>query len=360
MAIRIIDKDFNLFGEIDGVTNLYYERSAYGIGEFQFIINPTVNGAIELKKNRIIYFDNDPKKAYIILERGNAYDELGDANDELCIKGVQLKGILTRRIILPKVGEAYLEFKGKQSEIFKKFVINCIGDLTDESRKINNFKIEPSQPFGEIDAWRGRYNKLSDLLESMGKYTKIAWDVILDFKTKTFKFIVTQGNDFTSIQHENPPVIFSKEFGTLNSRQFTESITAYVNALYCGGAGEDENRLIQVVGNGNGFERQEGFEDMTSYSDPTELITQGKKKLETLKPLLYLEGGINPFGTFKLGKDYDINDKVTVVDKSIGVELHSRIINIRETDDGTRGIELTFGETYPSFIDILRKKGGVR
>lgn len=70
---------------------------------------------------------------------------------------------------------------------------------------------------------------------------------------------MTEGQDLTAQQSERPRVIFSHEFDNIQSQQYIDSLLQYKNVGYAGGKGEDEDRVMQMVGGGTGLARREVF-----------------------------------------------------------------------------------------------------
>ena len=84
---------------------------------------------------------------------------------------------------------------------------------------------------------------------------------------KKWVFDVVIGRDLTTGQKNHPPVIFSPEFDNIQSQDYVDSWLQYKNVGYAGGPGEEEDRLIQMIGSGSGFDRREVFLDCSSAED---------------------------------------------------------------------------------------------
>lgn len=356
VSIRVIDKDFNLLAEIDDYENLIFIRRFFKVGEFELHINVNKNNTDKLVDGNLILLGSSFNKVGIIMHKENVLDENGEPTDTLLIKGPTLKGLCTRRLIVPPSNSAYDSFTGSQEAIMKYFVDkNCVNS-DDISRKIENLVIASDLNRGAQDKWRGRYENLADKLEEIGEYSNLGWDITLDFDNNNFIFDVTQGRDLTVDQESLPPVIFSIDFNSVKNRHYIESSLNHKNVGYCGGQGEEETRLIQQVGEVRGFDRIETFIDCSQAENIDELTTEGNQKLEDLKKIKSFEVQIIPYGSFNYEEDYDLGDIVTAQDRKLGVTMNSRIIELKEIYEVSGfNLEAIFGTNIPNLLDKIKK-----
>ncbi|WP_307720513.1 siphovirus ReqiPepy6 Gp37-like family protein [Clostridium tagluense] len=354
MPIRIIDKDFNLLAEIDNYESLIFIRRFYKVGEFELHININKAYTDKLIDGNLILLGNKLNKVGIIMHRENTYDQNGEPTDTLLIKGPTLKGLCNRRLIIP-INGAYDSYTGSQEAIIKYFVeSNCINP-TDVSRKIQNLVVAPNLNRGFQDKWRSRYEVLSDKLTEIGEYANLGWDIVLNFNNNKLVFDITQGRDLTADQELLPPVIFSVDFDNLKSRHYIDSSLNHKNVGYCGGRGDDENRLVQQVGEVSGFDRIESFIDCSQAQDITELKTMGHQKLDELKKIKSFEVGIIPYGSFTYELDYDLGDIITAQDRKLGVTMNAKIIELKEIYEVNGfNLEAIFGTNIPNLLDKIK------
>ncbi|MFL0197009.1 siphovirus ReqiPepy6 Gp37-like family protein [Clostridium sp. WILCCON 0269] len=357
MPIRIIDKDFNLLGEIDDYESLQFIRRFYKVGEFELHINVNKNNTDMLQEDNLILLGSSFNKVGIIMHRENSYDQNGEPTDALIIKGATLKGIMARRLIVPPVnGNGYDSQTGSIETILKAFVNNHVVNPTDIARKIPQVTIAQDQQRGNQDKWRSRFEVLSDKLDEIGEYATIGWDVTLDITNNTWVFDVIVGRNLTVNQDTLPPVIFSVDFNSINSRHYISSSLNAKNVGYAGGKGDDVDRLIQQIGEVEGLARIETFLDCSQAEDVTELTTQGQQKLDELQKVESLEVGIIPEGSFVYGQDYDLGDFITAQDRKLGITMNAQIIELKEIYETTGfSLEGTFGTNIPTLLTILKK-----
>lgn len=357
VPIRIISPNFELLGEIDDYESLQFIRRFYKVGEFELHINANKINTDILTENNLILLGNHFNKVGIIMHRENEVDENGETTDTLIIKGPTLKGIMSRRLIVPPTGgNGYESHSGPTETILKNFVSNNIVNPTDADRKVPQVVIATDQGRGKQDSWRSRFEVLSDKLAEIGEYAQIGWDVILDIENSQWVFDVFEGRNMTVNQDTLPPVIFSTDFDNIKNQHFVQSSIGTSNVGYAGGKGDEADRLIQKIGNTTGFERIESFLDCSNADNTTELLTMGQQKLNELKRILTFEFQLIPDNTFKYEEDYDLGDFVTAQSKKWGITMDCQIVELTEVyEAGGTSLEATFGTNIPTIIDKIKK-----
>lgn len=357
VSLRIISPNFEFLGEIDDYESLQFIRRFYKVGEFELHININKNNTEKLVKNNLILLGTSFNKIGIIMHRENEVDENGESTDTLIIKGPTLKGIMSRRLIVPLTnGNGYDSQNGSIETIMKAFVNNNVVNPTDTNRKIPQVVVAADQKRGKQDAWRSRFEVLSDKLTEIGEYSQLGWDVIFDVDNKKWIFDVTQGRNLTVAQELLPPVIFSTDFDNIKNQHFIQSLLNCFNVGYAGGSGDEENRLIQQVGSTIGLERIETFLDCSQAADVTELITQGAQKLNELKEVQTFEFQIIPDNSFIYEKDYDLGDIVTAQSRKWGITMDCQIVELKEIYEAAgNSLEATFGSNIPNLLTLLKR-----
>lgn len=354
--IRIFNKELELLGEIDNYESLIFNRRFSRIGEFELYINMNKNNVDKLQVDNIILIGNKKNKAGIIMHKENTYDENGEITDTLLIKGITLNGIVGKRIIVPEPGEVYSIATGSTENIIKTFVDkNCVNPI-DIKRKFPKLIISENKNRGIHDKWRSSYENLSDKITEIAEYAQMGHIVYLDYHTRQLVFDVLEGRNLTVEQEKLPPVIFSTKFDNINSRHYIESSLNYKNVAYCGGRGSEEDRLVQQVGQAEGFDRAETYIECSEVETVEDLKTEGLQKLNDFKKVHSFEVQVNPYGSFRYEEDYDLGDIVTIQDTKIGVTMNARMVDIREIYEDIFTIEITFGTNIPTFLDNIRKE----
>ncbi|MEG2787340.1 MAG: siphovirus ReqiPepy6 Gp37-like family protein [Romboutsia sp.] len=351
-SIRILDKDFNLLGEIDSYEEFKIIRRFFSISEFELKINFNKLHSGKLIKNNLLLLGKNYNKVCIILHR----EIDGDGKkDNLLIKGYTLEGLVSRRLIIPNIDESFESCIGKQETIIKHFVNkNCVTTV-DKFRKIDNLIIAEDKARGKDDSWRSSYENLDDKLKEICTYCNLGWNITFDKDKKKFVFDVIEGRDLTVNQEINPPVIFRSDFNNIASRQYIESIVNSKNVAYAGTKG-DSTKLVLSSGNVEGFERIESFKDV-NLDDSLEIKKQADIVLNELAELKSFSLNIKHSNTFIYETDYDLGDVVTIQDRKLNITMNSRIVEITETHNKNgMKMEAVFGSSIPTFLDKIKMK----
>ena len=93
-SIMIMDRDFTLQGELAVYQSLTYTRSYWGIGTFSLTTAPDIPGASALIPGHLLWLAGEPDKMMLL-------EDIRRDSDNLTASGVQLKGLIRRRIVVP-------------------------------------------------------------------------------------------------------------------------------------------------------------------------------------------------------------------------------------------------------------------
>ncbi|AWZ48461.1 hypothetical protein C3495_06360 [Clostridiaceae bacterium 14S0207] len=354
VPIRIIDQNFNLLGEIDDYESLIFIRRFSRVGEFELQINLDKNNTDKIQEDNLILLGAYFNKIGIIEHIEKSMSE--DSKEQLVVKGSTLKGILKRRITIPTTNSAYDRATGSQETIIKQFINNNAVNPIDKDRIIPNLVIAKDKQRGKQDAWRTRYENLADKITEITEYSNLGWNITLDTNNNKFIFDIMERKNLTSEQEQLPPVIFSVDFDNIKNKHFIRSLLNHKNIAYCGGKGEDEERLIQQIGNAKGLSRREVFIDCSQAEDVTELKNMGEHKLNDFKTVETFEAAVIPYGSFNYMQDWDLGDTVTVLDRKWGIILNAKITEVKEIYEVNGfNLEVTFGDHVPNLLDSIKR-----
>lgn len=151
----------------------------------------------------------------------------------------------------------------------------------------------------------------------------------------------------------NQPVVFSQDYDNLVSTEYLFDTTTYKNTALIGGEGEGTARFCSILKYSNitGSARRETFVDggstsktykdendeeqtLTDAQYDAQLKSLGRQTTAGLSLIESLTGEIDlTNGSFRLGRDFDLGDIVTVQDIEIGRFINTRILEITEVQD---------------------------
>ncbi|MFS1513056.1 siphovirus ReqiPepy6 Gp37-like family protein [Chengkuizengella sp. SCS-71B] len=368
--MRVLSPTMEILAEIDDYESLIFTRSFHEVGEFNLTINRHKEHTDKLIKGNLIILGSDLNKVGIIKHREIGLDESGKQSEQWSIKGIELKGIVGQRITIPLIGTAYDSVEGNVESIIKHYVVKHIVNPEDGKRKMDMIDIAENLSRGAILKWQSRFENLSDELSAISFASGIGWGMKIDLHQFKWILDVMEGHNLTTSQSIHPPVIFSPEFDSLKSLQYSESDYNVRNVGYVAGEGEGFERRIISVGETEGISRIETFIDARDVKEvdedkqpiPEDQIIQqlkekGQQNLQELIQEQFLEGQILTHSPFKYEEDYDLGDIVTVQNKDWGVIMDARITEITEIyEPNGFQLEATFGNTRPTLISKLKQE----
>lgn len=373
--IRVFSPDLVFLGEALGYTSAVYTRRWQSAGDFAITIPLDALGAKHLRPENIIMFDKDRHRTGIIESIEPSESDLST----VIVKGVSLSGMTTGRLTVPPDDAANMGqdvvpriitpgvFPPPVSAetVLKEYAYRHL--KADPDRDDPFLDISPDLERGIKTRWLSRFEDLGEVLRSICEFCDIGYEIYFDTNTKRLVFDVIEGIDRT-VKSGISPVIFSSKYGNVNNIKYTHSLSGYKNLGYVGGAGEDENRLIQLVWSGDtkptGRMRREVFLDAGSLTIAGGLEDEGLQKLSAYPLTESLAATVSPNISFVYRKDWDLGDFVTVQSDKIGITFDTRITEITERyESNAISIVPTFGtplERLGRKIKRIERKNNVR
>lgn len=382
-CIEIINTNFELLGIITNYESLICIWNYYECGTFELTINKNKANTNKLKKDNMIIVNKRDDKILLI---DKIVTTTVKNSKTLKVTGTCVKGITKRRIIATngydRVSEDYAE--NIQKHYLKNHMVESYYDnIRTTERDIAWIKISPSQNRGIKTVWQARLTNLHDEMKHISEDTGLGWYGYIDRKQKciyfdsirgtnrtinqveilkTHKFLEnfthTELEDYTHEQLEgtikHPYIIFSEKKKNLLEGKTTDDNSNYKNVGYIAGKGENENRLITVLGTATGFNRREVLIDLNNIEDLDELNIEGQKKLDTYKIIQSVEGKVYQIPNMEYEKDFFLGDLVTL--ESDGIYEDKRIIQAKEIYERNNiTVELGFGDKVPSLGEEIKR-----
>src|SRR5690625_394420 len=394
--IRVYSPSLDLLQETDNYQSLQFERSHFGVGEFEIHINMHLHGAESFEKGNFIVLDKQAHKAGIIMTKEVALDVSGKATENFMLTGYTLDGLMSRRITVPPVHTSHDRRQGNAELVLKHYVQNNFIDPVDPNRQMPMLEIAPVLNRGSQIKWESRYKNVAEELENIGQISNLGWTVYADIPRKKFVFDVVEGKDLTQENADgNHPVFFSPDFLTVESQNFVNSDQELRNVGYVGGQGEGVDRKIMELGKTSGIDRIEEFIDardvgtdeedeetgetteLTPEEIEEQLIERGINKMREMQTVLSFEAEIltpitrksyerdgdnvrekiTQVTPFEYEVDFDLGDRVDAFNRSWGVTMKAPIVATREIHElGGYRLEATFGENRPTLITKIQQK----
>lgn len=356
-----------IIGIIDGAQSVIWHSKYYGCGDFEIYCAATAKNIELLQVGNYAEkpFDNEIG----IIERVEITNTVTDGKMIVAI-GRLVKSILDRRHIYKLSGHTNTPtiLSGKVETAIRTVVLNnaisCpfahnrnipfleLGELKNYPEKIVDDYGAPTQ---KQVSFQNLLTYTDGVLEEFGFGSRI----IIDDDSQQLQFVIYKGVDRSADNTEgNEAIIFSVDYDNLSESNYFYDVASWKNAALIGGEGEGIDRFYSLInGNQTGFDRRETFIDASSISKSYDneqaytdeeydemLISNGLQKLAALIPLENFDGKLNVNGgIWRLGRDYNLGDIVTVQDNELGFYINVRITEITEMqDEDGYNVEITY------------------
>lgn len=246
-------------------------------------------------------------------------------------------------------------YTGPAESALKHYALNNMISPEDIKRKLPGLVCAADQERGLSLPWQARFDKLDDMLTTIGEATGMGWDIRPDFVNHQFVFDALVGRD---LSQGSRIAVISGDMGNADDVELKQILSGSATTAYTGGAGEDENRLILAIGDAQGLDRRETWVEAGSVEDPALLTLLGENKINDAAPKTTLTAKLIDTGACRYERDWDLGDVVLV--RGVGASTASRIIEVKEVYEAEkpRQLEVTFGTSAVTIGKIIRRIQG--
>lgn len=361
MELYIYGNDLNLNGVIDSFSSLRWVRKYYNTGEFQLTVPATETNCNLLQLDNIVYKKGSIEAGYIV---SRSIERNSQGQEVIVAQGRFLTGYFSQRINF-----GILTFKGTVENLMRKVVNdNCINP-TNTDRILPYWELGQENNFSETIECQDSYSDIETILSDLALNNDIGYRGRFDYKNKKMVFETYKGVDRSyKINSSTAPIIFSRGFENILTQYYYQDNLTHKNVGIVAGEGEGINRTITTIGSGIGINRKEVFIDARDLQSETEdgvmpndeyeklLINRGKERLSNFKEINTFESTINTSSNNKYTEDFDLGDIVSIVDKTWGLKVDSRITEVEEFySEGYTEISITFGNSILTLIDKIKR-----
>lgn len=362
---------FDSLGEINEYTSLMWPDKFNGYATFELCAPITEENKTLIKKGNILWCGGDNATLIEIIE--------SDKNDKgektYKVKGRTLEMILTTRIIWGTY-DCYNKYTSTvMYEIVDK---HCVNPSRAE-RKIPFLECAADENLGKQITFQKTGGEVYEALQSLSVHSDLGFNVLFRPREKKLVFKVAEGVDRSIIPPAEGgpnPVIFSTDLeDILSSSYYTNNQDVKSVALVMG---EDEGTSRKHITAGDdsssGFLRRETYVDARDLQSEVlnddgsvtilpeseykaALVNRGNEKLsectgtETFEAQMRVSGG-----QYSYGVDYNKGDKVIIQDLELGVQVIGKITEVSENYDDEYELVLTFGYSYPTLIQRIKRQ----
>ena len=369
LVFKVDDNTFENIGEVNQYDSLIWPDKFNGYASFELWAPITEENSEYFKKGNILWCGGDNAAVVEIVK--SAIDDKGTKTFN--VKGRTLEMFFTTRIIW---GTYNASNKYASTAMYDIVNQNCINP-TNTSRKIPYLECAEDKQLGGKMSVQKTGGEVYDALTTIAGSKDLGFNVLFRPKEKKLIFEVVAGVDRTIEQSEVDPVEFSTDLEDILSSSYYTNNQDEKNVAFVQGEGDGTSRISQISGNNEleGFDRKELYvdardlqsetvnEDGTTTSlTPDEykaaLINRGDDKLSECEVTETFEAQIRVFGDiqYEFGKDYQKGDKVTVRDRQLNVVVSARITEVEEDFDDEYALVLTFGYSYPTIMQKVKRQ----
>lgn len=370
MELWIYDESLQPVGLVTAANSVLFNRSLAGVGTVEVRAPASLAQAAVLRPGRILRLGGREDLAALLTARSIETTREGQT---LTVTGVQLKGLLASRVIVPPTAaedptaygyDRIAESPGET--VLRHYVQRHAISPADENRKLPLLALEETdRQRGAKTPWSARWTALTDELQDICEWTGIGYNVDLE-PGAAMRVKIIAGRDLSVGVSR---VVFSPDFRTVYDVAYTDDPSAAKNATYALGAGEDENQVVRVVystpdgkqaqGSIAGFARREATLSVGNLTDPEEIDAEAAHSLQqSARQLQTLTATVRSGGHACYRTDWDLGDKVLVQLRlpALGetVSMAATITNVLESyERGSAAprLDVTFG---PGPVTISR------
>ena len=371
-VFKLDNETFEPIGGINQFTSLMWPDKFNGYATFELSAPVTPENKMLLKKGNILWCGGDVAAKIEIIN----YDKNEDGEKVFKIKGRTLEQLLTTRIIW---GTYNCVSKSSSTAMYEIVNSQCVNP-TALYRKIPFLECAEDEQIGKIISFQKTGGEVYDAIESISKDSDLGFDVLFRPKEKKLIFKVTKGVDRTLTTESNDGsklVFFSTELEDIISSSYYTNNQDEKNLAYVAGEGEGISRKYIISGNSasTGFERKELYVDardtQSVYKDTdgnehtlldddyNDLLNdRGIEKLSSCVSIETFEASMRMVGNIQYvyGVDYYKGDTVIIQDDEIGIKVLAKITEVSENFDDEYELEITFGYSYPTLIEKIKKR----
>lgn len=337
ILIYALDADFNITGVIDEFSAFQYTRSWAGIGDWTLNLNASQKTDIDALK-AAAYIKIDSIGSGVI---SKITEDIQSSGKSYKIQGVELKGLAQKRIVLNT--EAITD---KPCNIIEALLTDNLLNPENVNRQIAGSIVNID--VGESIDYTAKYEVLADAIKQLAETYNLGWKA--EIENNTIIWYISGGVDRTKEQQGNEVLLIGYDVNTLDASTIEES-KANTNTAIVAGAGEGEQRTIEIVNDDNaGIERTELFVDARGDEDlqakgNEALSAYGTDNIIDTKPSNLL------ISRFVKG-EFDLGDTGTLIDHN---NTNARLTEITYIFENVSvDIRFTFGYGLATIGDALK------
>lgn len=360
----VCNENFERLGYIGKFSYLLWRKKYGPFAEAELHVDVTAKNIELLKKENIIYRQDDNEAMYIYYR--NFDDSKGV--EQLVVKCFSVFRWTDRRLLWQQY-----DFNATPEMIMRQMINDTMINPVDFNQKISQVKLAQARNIGAIVQQQVTYKELYEIIEKLCGTYDIGARCIFNGKELFYDFY--EGVDRTINQTINPRIILSKSRSTILRRMYEDANNDLKTTALIAGAGEGADRKLVSIGTSfKGLDRREIFIDAREISDkkdvdgtqvdisPAEyqqlLMAKGKEKLNEYTEYIGFEAELDlTKENTKYNNDFFLGDLITIKDDELGLLMNSRVMQVDEVfqQDG-KSVYVTVGKSVPTVFNKINNE----
>lgn len=373
---------FELLGIVDGVKSIAWDVTFSGTSNFKMWVARSKSNYDILKHGNVVASNGD---AFLVQKVEVDRDE--DSGMLMCVSGKSIDVLMSQRIVTG----TYIADNKYLSEVVHELFYNNFVAMGNDSLlgKWRNFggmaggvmSSSVSGKYGPKLSFQTSYSNVLGQLDKVVDGTGYGWK--LKFSASGKKMYMTLNAVVDKSKSSSSPIVLSTDFEDVLSSEYSNDYSDLKTIAYVFGEGEGSARKYVVVDLSDKLVGTDGRDTMMSemyvdardlqstYKDSTGtektmsseqydslLLDRGTKKLLENAVTESFTADIRALGSmqFKLGEDYTLGDKVTIVDREIGVSMDAVLVKVEESLSDKYEVKCSFGDSKVSLVDKIARK----
>lgn len=352
MEIYVLDREIHILGVFSTYESIIWTGKTHEPGPFKMVFVFTEKMNRILNRGNLLYKTDEIEPA-IITRKYIKLDKYGQQT--ITIQGYMASRYMNQRIIWKK-----MVMKGTPEQIMRQMVYEQVINPEDSARRMPLIELGDFKGYDDAEIEKQvTYDNLQESLTDVSKTSELGYRLRLDYGRRKLIFEVYKGVDRTiGTEH---PCIFARKYKNVYTQQYSEDDSTYRNVCLVGGPGEDDQRILETVGEASGLDRYELFYNASGISDKditrAELINQLKQKGEEKLAAYYVAKAFESKINQKKAMTYALGDYVTCTDSIWGVTVNTQVKAIQKgLSKKEESLVVTFGDNVPTLIELIKAK----
>ncbi len=241
LKMEVYSPSLELLGLLEIQNSVIWERKAFSAGSFSLTSLITEESLSLLTPENIIWIAGEDAGIIEYVQ-----EEAGENGPYITVKGCDLTGILSRRILW-----GLYELSGPVPELMYKLVDDCCihptrGDTA--ARKIPGLALADIPLSGASIRTQKTGGELLEALEGLGEANQVAFGIRFNPEVPQMEFWARPGVNRSIHQTAREQVFYSTELDDVLSSEYSYNSQDYKNLVLVAGEGEGKNRVMVTVG----------------------------------------------------------------------------------------------------------------